>query len=150
VTIATYLHVGRCALIADAGGPQLRPTARYASGPMQRSPCETLFAGSSTFVKHHGSFGFVKPRCMTAPKTATVPRQLARHATVMARAHASLLPRLGSCQQAQLQQSSPSCVCCRFVVGATHNQSLNRTHCGVPPFGLEQPSPNASTPQWAG
>ena len=30
------------------------------------------------------------------------------------------------------------------------NQSLNRTHCGVPSFGLEKPSPNASTPQWAG
>jgi hypothetical protein len=30
------------------------------------------------------------------------------------------------------------------------NNSLNRTHCGVPPFGLEKPSPNASTPQWAG
>ncbi len=32
----------------------------------------------------------------------------------------------------------------------TPNHSLNRTHCGVPPFGLEKPSPNASTPQWAG
>ena len=30
------------------------------------------------------------------------------------------------------------------------NQSLNRTHCSVPSFGLEKPSPNASTPQWAG
>ena len=30
------------------------------------------------------------------------------------------------------------------------NQSLNRTHCSVPPFGLEKPSPNANTPQWAG
>ena len=30
------------------------------------------------------------------------------------------------------------------------NHSLNRTHCGVPPFGLQKPSPNASTPQWAG
>ena len=30
------------------------------------------------------------------------------------------------------------------------NPSLNRTHCSVPPFGLEKPSPNASTPQWAG
>ena len=30
------------------------------------------------------------------------------------------------------------------------NQSLNRTHCGVPPFGLKKPSPNASPPQWAG
>ena len=30
------------------------------------------------------------------------------------------------------------------------NQSLNRTHCGVPPFGLLKPSPNASPPQWAG
>ena len=29
------------------------------------------------------------------------------------------------------------------------NQSLNRTHCSVPSFGLEKPSPNASTPQWA-
>ena len=30
------------------------------------------------------------------------------------------------------------------------NHSLNRTHCSVPSFGLEKPSPNASTPQWAG
>ena len=30
------------------------------------------------------------------------------------------------------------------------NQSLNRTHCSVPSFGLKKPSPNASTPQWAG
>ena len=30
------------------------------------------------------------------------------------------------------------------------NQSLNRTHCSVPSFGLEKPSPNASPPQWAG
>ena len=30
------------------------------------------------------------------------------------------------------------------------NPSLNRTHCSVPSFGLEKPSPNASTPQWAG
>ena len=30
------------------------------------------------------------------------------------------------------------------------NQSLNRTHCGVPPFGLQKPSPNASPPQLAG
>ena len=30
------------------------------------------------------------------------------------------------------------------------NQSLNRTHCSVPSFGLEKPSPNANTPQWAG
>ena len=30
------------------------------------------------------------------------------------------------------------------------NPSLNRTHCSVPSFGLENPSPNASTPQWAG
>ena len=30
------------------------------------------------------------------------------------------------------------------------NQSLNRTHCSVPSFGLENPSPNASPPQWAG
>ena len=35
-----------------------------------------------------------------------------------------------------------------FVVLA--NPSLNRTHCGVPPFGLKKPSPNASPPQWAG
>jgi len=32
----------------------------------------------------------------------------------------------------------------------TANHSLNRTHCSVPPFGLEKPSPNANTPQWAG
>ena len=30
------------------------------------------------------------------------------------------------------------------------NPSLNRTHCSVPSFGLEKPSPNASPPQWAG
>ena len=30
------------------------------------------------------------------------------------------------------------------------NPSLNRTHCGVPPFGLKNPNPNASPPQWAG
>ena len=30
------------------------------------------------------------------------------------------------------------------------NQSLNRTHCSVPSFGLKKPSPNASPPQWAG
>ena len=30
------------------------------------------------------------------------------------------------------------------------NRSLNRTHCGVPPFGLENPSPNAATPQRSG
>ena len=30
------------------------------------------------------------------------------------------------------------------------NPSLNRTHCSVPSFGLKKPSPNASTPQWAG
>ena len=30
------------------------------------------------------------------------------------------------------------------------NQSLNRTHCSVPSFGLKKPSPNANTPQWAG
>ena len=30
------------------------------------------------------------------------------------------------------------------------NPTLNRTHCSVPSFGLEKPSPNASTPQWAG
>ena len=30
------------------------------------------------------------------------------------------------------------------------NQSLNRTQCSVPSFGLEKPSPNASPPQWAG
>ena len=30
------------------------------------------------------------------------------------------------------------------------NQSLNRTHCSVPSFGLQKPSPNASPPQWAG
>ena len=30
------------------------------------------------------------------------------------------------------------------------NPSLNRTHCGVPPFGLKKPSPNANPPQWAG
>ena len=30
------------------------------------------------------------------------------------------------------------------------NHSLNRTHCGGPPFGLKEPSPNASPPQRAG
>ena len=30
------------------------------------------------------------------------------------------------------------------------NQSLNRTHCSVPSFGLEKPSPNVNPPQWAG
>ena len=30
------------------------------------------------------------------------------------------------------------------------NPSLNRTHCSVPSFGLEKPSPNASPPQCAG
>ena len=30
------------------------------------------------------------------------------------------------------------------------NQSLNRTHCSVPSFGREKPSPNASPPQRAG
>ena len=30
------------------------------------------------------------------------------------------------------------------------NHSLNRTHCGVPSFGLEKPSPNAVTPQRSG
>ena len=30
------------------------------------------------------------------------------------------------------------------------NHSLNRTHCGRPSFGLINPSPNASPPQWAG
>ena len=42
----------------------------------------------------------------------------------------------------------------KAILGSVHalrpNRSLNRTHCGVPPFGLEKPSPNASTPQWAG
>ena len=33
---------------------------------------------------------------------------------------------------------------------ARPNQSLNRTHCGGPPFGLKNPSPNANPPQWAG
>ena len=30
------------------------------------------------------------------------------------------------------------------------NQSFNRTHCGVPSFGLQKPNPNAITPQRAG
>ena len=38
----------------------------------------------------------------------------------------------------------------RFVVGATPNLALNRTHCGVPPFGLQNRSPNAVTPQRSG
>ena len=32
----------------------------------------------------------------------------------------------------------------------TSNHSLNRTHCGGLPFGLQNPSTNASPPQWAG
>ena len=38
----------------------------------------------------------------------------------------------------------------RGFVQAAHNRSLNRTHCSVPSFGLEKPSPNANTPQRAG
>ena len=38
----------------------------------------------------------------------------------------------------------------RFAVGATPNRALNRTHCGVPPFGLQNRSPNAVTPQRSG
>ena len=30
------------------------------------------------------------------------------------------------------------------------NHSVNRTHCGGPPFGLKRPNPNASPPQRAG
>ena len=49
-------------------------------------------------------------------------------------------------------QSRP--VMCRLTPIASPevlaNQSLNRTHCGVPPFGLEKPSPNAVTPQRSG
>ena len=39
----------------------------------------------------------------------------------------------------------------RFSIQALlANPSLNRTHCGRPPFGLKKPSPNTSLPQWAG
>ena len=37
-----------------------------------------------------------------------------------------------------------------FVKAVRPNLSLNRTHCSVPSFGLEKPSPNANTPQRAG
>jgi len=30
------------------------------------------------------------------------------------------------------------------------NRSLNRTHCGVPPLGLKNPSPSGGTPQRSG
>ena len=53
--------------------------------------------------------------------------------------------------------SAPSKALISVTVGTSQcllavlaNPSLNRTHCGVPPFGLKKPSPNASPPQWAG
>ena len=38
----------------------------------------------------------------------------------------------------------------QYLLAVLANPSLNRTHCGVPPFGLKEPRPNASPPQWAG
>ncbi len=47
--------------------------------------------------------------------------------------------------------SQPSTVAAvRYSRLVLPNKSLNRTHCGVPPFGLKNPSPNAVTPQRSG
>ena len=50
--------------------------------------------------------------------------------------------------QVQCKRVLASTLC--LVAKALANPSLNRTHCGVPSFGLEKPSPNASPPQRAG
>ena len=44
----------------------------------------------------------------------------------------------------------PRAIGVSWACGAQPNHSLNRTHCGVPPFGLENPSPYAATPQRSG
>ena len=68
---------------------------------------------------------------------------------------ATLLALKGNLQQPFL--SAPTKVSIGVVAGASQvfiavlaNPSLNRTHCSVPSFGLEKPSPNANTPQRAG
>ena len=50
--------------------------------------------------------------------------------------------------QVQCKRLLASTLC--SVAKALANPSLNRTHCGVPSFGLKKPSPNASPPQRAG
>jgi len=44
----------------------------------------------------------------------------------------------------------PSALALRFVVGATPNQSLNRTFCGMRQLGFISFSPNGRMPQNAG
>ena len=53
------------------------------------------------------------------------------------------------CRLKALKQRLRACTRANYL-SVLANPSLNRTHCSVPSFGLENPSPNASTPQWAG
>ena len=56
---------------------------------------------------------------------------------------------LGAGVMRKLELSSTQLLMSLFVnmVAVPPNHSLNRTHCGVPPFGLKKPSPNTGPPQ---
>jgi len=108
----------------------------------QRAAPRSQFTNAASVAPSH-IIGYRRPRhnSTTMPPVISLRKQRAR-----ANASANTAAISNSGALAGLRPMA-------FLGGAQSlrpNNSLNRTHCGVPSFGLENPSPNASTPQWAG
>ena len=122
---------------------EFRPSLSIGDGPVRFVAMSS--APSFGLVKHNtalrrGEYRF--GRDFEAPMAGSAESRQERSAFAQS-------PKGGRCLPCAIQIQWAQ----RFSVlnGAVlANQSLNRTHCGVPPFGLQKPSPNASTPQRAG
>ena len=97
--------------------------------------------------------GGAAPRCGSAlGKTASSAALIFRVASQATVEFQTLLPnaKVSPVSRRGARAVAQQCGLAARRSQCTPNHSLNRTHCGRPAFGLKQPSPHASLPQWAG
>ena len=155
---------GRFAPVCCAAQPVFQARRRSAvlrSTPASGRASETLQATESVIASiTAGGKAMQQAPCSFAPKLQFIFRlsikPKSRLVPFVFGLHRKTRPAVKRNSQQSLL-SAPSKVSISVAVEASQcllavlaNPSLNRTHCGVPPFWLKNPSPNASPPQWAG
>ena len=132
--------------VAQSASPVQQPAARSAAGRVHLALAR--FGGA----EKTGSFSGDRSASKVGPRMSNSKRRLCpRHSQARepkTRNHPLVVVAFGAASQSNSVHGLPSFRGAARRVLANH--SLNRTHCSVPSFGLEKPSPNANTPQRAG
>ena len=143
--------LGACSLlalraVAQSAIPVQQAAAQSAAGRVRSSMPRREAAYKNSYFSDDRSAVKVGPRLINTERSQSFRHLQAQQ--YKARMHSSVVVALLANSGLNSVSGFPPL---RDTVGKVMaNQSLNRTHCGRPPFGLLKPSPNASPPQWAG